>query len=159
MKPKINIHITMITRKLILASALALVLAACTTSGNDSKQSSSPASQATPAQQESVNSDTASVSSIPHVSLEGAKVPITRNNITPKSPKASNNKADNMLKQYNEEFLKLVQESKSGKAIDTKAIDKLLSELNALEKNGKLSETQKQLLKATTDAYEQFKNK
>ena len=64
-----------------------------------------------------------------------------------------------MLKQYNEEFLKLVQESKSGKTIDTKAIDKLLSELNALEKNGKLSETQKQLLKATTDAYEQFKNK
>ena len=79
-----------------------------------------------------------------------------------KGPVKPDSEADKLLKQYNEAFLDQVQAIQTGKELgeaDKQRFIDLQNSLEQMEKSGKLSEQQKQLLKATTDAYNQFKKK
>ena len=84
-------------------------------------------------------------------SLEKPNVPVTAETAT-----------DKLLKQYNAELIALIEASKSGKGLSDDAVKKfneLQNELNELQKSGKLSDTQKELFKVTSDAYAKLKNK
>ena len=83
--------------------------------------------------------------------LEAPNVPVTAETAT-----------DKLLKQYNAELIALIEASKSGKGLSDDAVKKfneLQNELNELQKSGKLSDTQKELFKVTSDAYAKLKNK
>ena len=74
----------------------------------------------------------------------------------PKKPESS---TDKLLKQYSETFVNYVLDTKAGKATDDKQLLELKEQLEKLEKSGGLTDNQKELFKATNDAYNQFKNK
>ena len=74
----------------------------------------------------------------------------------PKKPESS---TDKLLKQYSETFINYALDTKAGKATDDKQLLELKEQLEKLEKSGGLTDDQKELFKATNDAYNQFKNK
>lgn len=136
----------------IVAMVSCMALTACNGSSNDtSKRDVRPAPQAIT---DSTNADTAAT-------VAPTTMPVATQ-ATPQAPQQAprpvkpESSTDKLLKQYNEVFVNLVLDKKAGKDIDTKEIEKLKSQLEQLDKNGGLDATQKELLKVTNDAYDQF---
>jgi len=149
---------------------LAVAATSCNGSGNTSTTSGESTSQVEESVADSVSTDSVS-SSDGQVSQDAntqAMLPVSKD-ITAKSDKPVEPKVqpkpeseiDKLVKQYSDAMVSLIEASKGGK-IDEAANKKFLelqSELEALDKSGKLSETQKELFKVTNDAYNMLKNK
>lgn len=83
--------------------------------------------------------------------LEAPKVPVT-----PETP------TDKLIKQYNDELVALIQSSQQDGKLDeakVKAFAHLGKQIEALDKEGKLSTNQKELFKVASDAYTKLINK
>ena len=147
---------------------LAVAATSCNGSGNTSTTSGESTSQVEEAVTDSVSTDSVS-SSNEQVSQDAntqAMLPVSKDiaakSDKPVEPKVQpESETDKLVKQYSDAMVSLIEASKGGK-IDEVANKKFLelqSELEALDKSGKLSETQKELFKVTNDAYNMLKNK
>ena len=149
---------------------LAVAATSCNGSGNTSTTSGESSSQVEESVADSVSTDSVS-SSNEQVSQDAntqAMLPVSKDiaaksdkPVEPKVQPKPESEIDRLVKQYSDAMVSLIEASKGGK-IDEAANKKFLelqSELEALEKSGKLSETQKELFKVTNDAYNMLKNK
>lgn len=140
-----------------LALVSFLTLAAC---GGSSENGSKQSSNAQPVPQ--VVSDTVAAHAAPGVnSAAPASLPAARQaaaSVKQEAPKPVKPETgtDKLLKRYSEVFINLVKDKQAGKTVDTKELIKIKSELDELEKSGKLDAAQQELLKVTNDAYDQF---
>lgn len=159
-------------KKLFYISALMLAVAAtsCNGSGNTSTTSGESTSQVEESIADSVSTDSVS-SSNEQVSQDAntqSMLPVSKDiaaksdkPVEPKVQPKPESETDKLVKQYSDAMVSLIEASKGGK-IDEAANKKFLelqSKLEALDKSGKLSETQKELFKVTNDAYNMLKNK
>ena len=139
--------------------ALMLMAGSCDGNRKDSGSNVNAASR-----QELVGDSIKNVSAVDSVSPETAKdpaVPVQSLAKDANAAKASvkpETAADRLVKQYGETLVALIQASKAGKPDEAaaKKFDELKRQLEELDKRGKLSTNQKELFKATNDAFEKL---
>lgn len=151
----------------ILTLALSFTLISC--NGNADNNSSKAASSSADTTTAQVADTTATIvnndGEAPAAVTPTTATPTTATpaaNVKQNGPVKPETEADKLLKQYSEAFINQIQASQAGKGInkaEEQHLNDLMEKLNQMEKDGKLSESQKQLLKATNDAYNQFKKK
>ena len=158
-------------KKIILLAIVALgfTFVACNGSNDDKTNSASTASvsQATEATNTNVEAQTEAPSQNPvmpnlGVPTADGKQAVKNNDLENPKPARAETPTDRLMKSYNEAFVNMVLDKQAGKEISEEAkknLAELQSKLGELEKSGKLNETQKQLLKATNDAYNEFMKK
>ena len=144
---------------------LAVFAMSCNGTGENSAKTSQEVSQDT----SSIQAD----SLAPNSEAQPLNLP-TKDNATPAAPQqakplekptvpvTSETPTDRLLKQYSEALIALIEASHSEKGIDDSANQKFLDlqgQLEKLEKGDKLSTTQKELFKATNEAYTKLKSK
>ncbi len=155
---KVNyIKIKMKKKLFFCAFVLCLTMTACTGSSDNASK------RAIPAPSHATTSDTSSTQASPTAnsitaSPTAPSLPQVGTTSLPK-PKKPESSTDKLLKQYSETFVNYVLDTKAGKAVDDKQLLELKDQLEKLEKSGGLTDDQKELFKATNDAYNQFKNK
>lgn len=153
---KVNYIKIKMKKKLFFCSfVLCLAVTACTSSNENASKRAIPAHATT--------SDTSSTQASPTANSTTASptapsLPKVGTTSLPK-PKKPESSTDKLLKQYSETFVNYVLDTKAGKATDDKQLLELKEQLEKLEKSGGLTDDQKELFKATNDAYSQFKNK
>lgn len=74
-----------------------------------------------------------------------------------KTPAKPETETDKLFKQANEALTALLIASKNGEKVDPKAFLELKEKIEALDKQGKLSDTHKELYKVMSDAYNRIK--
>ncbi len=167
---------------------LALVSASCKNGGKDSKsvqKDSAPsvpsavvsdsdtvkaATPEMPAQQPSqANAPAVTSAKVPVAPVPGLEktktptlAPPQKPAEKPKVPVKPESDTDKLIKQYSVAMLSLIEASKTGGDAEetaTQQFIELQGQLDKLEKSGQLSDTQKELFKVTTDAYNRMKSK
>ena len=155
---KVNYIKIKMKKKLFFCSfVLCLTMTACTGSSDNASK------RAIPAPSHATTSDTSSTQASPTANSTTASpmapsLPKVGTTSLPK-PKKPESSTDKLLKQYSETCVNYVLDTKAGKATDDKQLLELKEQLEKLEKSGGLTDNQKELFKATNDAYNQFKNK
>lgn len=162
-------------KKLIFASLVSLTLmsTACSGGGNGDKASgAAPGNESVEnkgGDGQATNPANAAADKMqPQGQIENPQTPNLRTGTLPdgkqnlEQPKVkphAETETDKLLKQYNEAFVALIPSSKSGKIDDAalKRCQDLQAQIAQLEKEGKLSETQKSLFHATSDAFSKLK--
>lgn len=150
----------------ITALALAVLATSCNGGGKDSGSATTSGSAQDTATVQSADSASKEVADAPNVLMPGAVNKAADKSKpqleAPKVPVTPESATDKLLKEYNAALITLIEAKQKGGNLsddDVKKFDDLQSELSNLDKSGKLSATQKELFKITTDTYEKLKSK
>ena len=146
-------------------SFLIFVLLACfaltSCNSSDSKQTNVPSTK--PVTEEmTTDNDSANPVSISNQATQPKVIDLAKSEINNPKPAKAETETDRLLKSLNETFINMAVASKEGKQVDTEMSKKFIeikNKLDEMEKNGQLDNTQKQLLKATNDAYDKYMKK
>ena len=146
-------------------SFLIFVLLACfaltSCNGSDSKQANAPSSKPS-IEEMTTDNDSANPVSLPNQATQPKVIDPAKSEINNPKPAKAETETDRLLKSLNETFINMAVASKEGKQVDTEMSKKFIeikNKLDEMEKNGQLDNTQKQLLKATNDAYDKYMKK
>lgn len=138
----------------LTAVAVMLVAASC----NGDRKASAASDNAAP-RQEQVGDTARHTNATPAVTPGAINAPTvnraTNEVIADKTLLKAETPADRLVKQYGETLVDLIQASKAGKPNEAAAqkFENLKKQLEELDKAGKLNSNQKDLFKATNDAY------
>lgn len=141
----------------LTAVAVMLVAASC----NADRKASAGSDNAAP-RQELVGDTARQTNATPAVTPGATNAPTvnraTNEVIADKTPLKAETPADRLVKQYGETLVALIQASKAGKPNEAAAqkFENLKKQLEELDKSGKLNTNQKELFKATNDAFDKL---